>query len=77
MPGDRRLPKQTGDGNPWPKSAGALWARFQVNLESEDGRGAFSAAKFYGPSESTYSIGYRTTRARQRGSRHQERRRVD
>jgi hypothetical protein len=68
LPGDRRLPKETADGRPWPRTAGALWARFQVNLDSDDGRSAFSAAKFYGPEQSTYSIGYRTARAKQRGS---------
>jgi hypothetical protein len=67
LPGDRRLPKETADGRPWPRTAGALWARFQVNLDSDDGRSAFSAAKFYGPEQSTYSIGYRTARAKQRG----------
>lgn len=68
MPGDQRLPKMTADGRPWPKEAGALRARWQANLDSEDGKAAYSNAKFFGPEESTFSIGYRTKRARQRGS---------
>jgi hypothetical protein len=68
LPGDRRLPKRTADGRPWPKEAGALRARWQANLDSDDGKAAYSNAKFFGPEESTFSIGYRTTRARQRGS---------
>jgi hypothetical protein len=27
LPGDPRLPKQTADGNPWPREAGALVAK--------------------------------------------------
>lgn len=68
MPGDRRLPAKTADGKPWPREAGALLARWQANLDSEDGKSAYSNAKFFGPKESTFSIGYRTVRARQRGS---------
>jgi phage head maturation protease len=71
MPGDPSLPKTTADGDPWPREAGAVWARFQVNLDSDDGRAAYSSAKFYGPEESTYSIGYRTTKSQhRRGVRH-------
>lgn len=67
MPGDTRLPRQTADGRPWPREAGALKARWLANLNSEDGKSAYSNAKFFGPEESTFSIGYRTVRARQRG----------
>lgn len=66
MPGDPNLPKTTGDGKPWPKAAGAVWARFQTNMDIDDGKNAFHSAKFYGP-ESSYSIGYKATTAKHRG----------
>lgn len=56
-PGDPRLPKQTHDGKPWPAEAGALWTRSRYMLDTEDGRNAYKAAKFYGP-KTAYSIGY-------------------
>ncbi|KOX12678.1 hypothetical protein ADK67_46435 [Saccharothrix sp. NRRL B-16348] len=67
LPGDPRLPATTYDGRPWPKQAGALWARALINTETPDGRAALLNAKFYGPSESTWSIGYNARRARQAG----------
>ncbi|ROP37441.1 HK97 family phage prohead protease [Saccharothrix texasensis] len=72
MPGDPRLPRTTHDGRPWPKGAGALWARYQANLETDDGRKSFVDAKFFGP-EAAYSIGYAARRTRQvGGTRHIE-----
>lgn len=67
LPGDSRLPKTTADGRPWPKEAGAVWARYQANMETEDGKAAFLNAKFFGPEESTYSIGFKTIKARHKG----------
>jgi phage head maturation protease len=67
LPGDPQLPKLAADGKPWPREAGALWARYQLNLASEDGRRAYAAARFYGPEESTHSIGYKTRKARRDG----------
>lgn len=60
MPGDPRLPSKTRDGQPWPKEAGALVAKMQMNMDSERGREAYSAIKFYSESgECEYSIGYK------------------
>lgn len=66
-PGDPGLPKTTADGRPWPREAGAVWARYLANLETEDGRKSFVDARFFGPKESTYSIGYNAVRTRQVG----------
>lgn len=68
MPGDPALPKTTAEGKPWPKEAGAVWARYQANLHSDDGKSAFQSAKFFGTEESTYSIGYKTTSAKHKGN---------
>ncbi|MFT7835599.1 HK97 family phage prohead protease [Saccharothrix sp. BKS2] len=71
LPGDARLPRLTADGGPWPAGAGALWARAAINTETPDGRAALLNAKFYGPQESTWSIGYNAKRTRQvGGTRH-------
>ncbi|WP_156077385.1 HK97 family phage prohead protease [Saccharothrix sp. NRRL B-16314] len=71
LPGDARLPGTTTDGSPWPKGAGALWARALINTETPDGRAALLNAKFFGPQESTWSIGYNAKRTRQvGGTRH-------
>lgn len=60
MPGDRRLPKRTKDGKPWPAEAGALVATMQYNLNSERGREAYEWVRFYAESnEAEYSIGYK------------------
>lgn len=67
LPGDPRLPRKTGDGKPWPREAGALWVRAQYNLASKDGRDAYEAAKFYGPAEQGFSIGYKAAKATHRG----------
>lgn len=59
LPGDRRLPAETKDGQPWPAEAGALVATMQFNMESDAGAEAFKAVKFYSESgECEYSIGY-------------------
>jgi hypothetical protein len=58
-PGDRRLPAQTKDGRAWPAGAGALVATMQFNLDSERGREAWAAVKFFSKSgEADWSIGY-------------------
>jgi len=59
MPGDPDLPKTTGEGQPWPVEAGAVIARSQYNMDTEDGRKAFQDAMFYGEQECYQSIGYR------------------
>ncbi|HEY3603986.1 MAG TPA: HK97 family phage prohead protease, partial [Sporichthyaceae bacterium] len=59
LPGDPGLPPTTYDGKPWPKEAGALLATF-IPDPTKDGIDAYNSAKFYGPQESTYSIGYKT-----------------
>lgn len=70
LPGDPALPKTTADGRPWPAEAGALWARVRYNLDTEDGRKAFADALF-AEKKSSYSIGYRTRKARRAdGIRH-------
>lgn len=59
MPGDSRLPRQTKDGQPWPRAAGALVATFQYNMATERGREAFEDVRFYSETkEAEYSIGY-------------------
>lgn len=59
LPGDKRLPTKTRDGQAWPAEAGALVATMQMNLKSDRGREAFEAIKFYSESgECEYSIGY-------------------
>lgn len=67
LPGDPELPKTTADGRPWPAEAGAVWARYQANLATKDGLTAFLDAQFFGREESTFSIGYKTVKARHRG----------
>ena len=59
MPGDPALPKLTAEGAPWPEEAGAVIARSQYNLATEDGRKAFQDATFFGQQECYQSIGYR------------------
>lgn len=58
MPGDKRLPKETADGKPWPAKAGALYVKAQYNLDTDDGRKAYSNVKFDGK-QAQFSIGYR------------------
>jgi len=68
MPGDRRLPARTPDGEPWPAEAGALLIKGMFNLDTEAGRTAHANAKFYAE-DAAYSIGYKVTPtgARMRG----------
>lgn len=58
QPGDRRLPKYTASGEPWPKEAGGLLVKARYNLNTEAGRTAYENAKFLGPDQS-FSIGYK------------------
>ena len=58
LPGDPRLPEKKVDGSPWPEHAGVLRAVTRYNLETEDGRRAYSDAKFFGPQRTAWSIGY-------------------
>lgn len=57
LPGDHRLPKLTSRGEPWPKEAGAVMVKMQYNLETEDGRDAYSNVRFF-EQEQEWSIGY-------------------
>lgn len=60
MPGDKRLPQRTKDGQPWPLEAGALVATIQYNLDIDSGRDSFGWVKFYADSnEAEFSIGYK------------------
>lgn len=60
LPGDKRLPKTTKDGKPWPAEAGALVATMQYNLFSERGRESYEWVRFYAESnEAEFSIGYK------------------
>ena len=56
-PGDEALPESKADGTPWPAEAGALYIKAQFNLETEQGRDAYSWAKFLGVDQQ-WSIGY-------------------
>ncbi|MEW9530780.1 HK97 family phage prohead protease [Microbispora sp. NPDC049125] len=74
MPGDPRLPTTTKDGHPWPSHAGALWVKARFNLDTREGRDAFSNVRFFSEtSEAEWSIGYRVPRdgsTRKDGVRH-------
>lgn len=60
MPGDRRLPKRTPAGAPWPAAAGALVVTMQFNMDTERGREVYEWARFFAESgEAAWSIGYR------------------
>lgn len=61
LPGDSRLPKQTKDGKPWPREAGAVMVTAQFNLETQRGREAYSDVKFFGDGQE-WSIGYNVPR---------------
>lgn len=65
FPGDSRLPRNTARGEPWPQEAGALKVRAQFNLDTRDGRDAFSNVKFFGD-EQEWSIGYTVPRGASR-----------
>jgi len=57
LPGDPRLPKTDRFNRPWPKKAGALFARTRYHLDTTDGERAYKDAVFFGPRLAT-SIGY-------------------
>lgn len=57
MPGDRRLPAKTRNGDPWPAEAGGLLITTQFNLKTQRGAEAFADAEFFGD-EQEWSIGY-------------------
>lgn len=57
MPGDPRLPTLTRAGKTWPKEAGVLLVKARFNLETQQGREAFSNVKFFAD-ECEWSIGY-------------------
>lgn len=59
MPGDPRLPKTGPDGKPWPAAAGALYVKCQFNLDTPEGKSAFSNVRFFSKTgECQWSIGY-------------------
>ncbi|MFN2495620.1 MAG: hypothetical protein ABR608_06910 [Pseudonocardiaceae bacterium] len=49
LPGDPRLPRTTGDGQAWPRAAGALVATAQLNTSTKAGREAFEIIRSSGP----------------------------
>lgn len=57
LPGDPRLPTITRAGKTWPKEAGVLLVKARFNLETQQGREAFSNVKFFAD-ECEWSIGY-------------------
>jgi len=57
-PGHAELPKQAPDGRPWPREAGALVARYQLDLSTKDGRRALAWAQGKLGAPPWYSIGY-------------------
>jgi phage head maturation protease len=60
MPGDPKLPKQGRDGKPWPAQAGALYVKARFNLDTPEGKAAFSNVKFFSETgECEWSIGYK------------------
>src|SRR4051794_29092551 len=56
-PGDPEIPAVQPNGDSWPTDAGALRIKMQFNMETEDGRKAFSNCKFF-ENEQEWSIGY-------------------
>lgn len=63
-PGHAELPKQAPDGRPWPREAGALVARYQLDLSTKDGRRALAWAQGKLGAPPWYSIGYVPVRTR-------------
>lgn len=57
MPGDAELPKSLPNGQPWPKSAGALKVRTKFNLKTTRGRDAYEDVKFF-DDQQEWSIGF-------------------
>lgn len=66
MPGDDRLPARLPSGAPWPAEAGALAVKASYILGTADGHAAWQEALAFGRSQA-YSIGYKVSKARQRG----------
>ena len=62
LPGDPRLPRTTGDGQAWPRAAGALVCTAQLNMSTKAGREAFEVIRFFGPAESASVLGTRSPR---------------
>ncbi|TMR97293.1 2'-5' RNA ligase family protein [Nonomuraea basaltis] len=59
LPGDPRLLAMAAEAKiAWPRDAGALYVKMRFNLETKDGREAFSNVRFY-DREQEWSIGYR------------------
>ena len=63
-PGHPELPKQAPDGRPWPAEAGALVARYRLDLSTKDGRRALAWAQGKLGTPPWYSIGYVPVRTR-------------
>ncbi|WP_433513726.1 2'-5' RNA ligase family protein [Nonomuraea sp. CA-143628] len=62
LPGDPRLRAMAAEAKiAWPAEAGALYVKMRFNLETKDGREAFSNVRFY-DREQEWSIGYRVPR---------------
>lgn len=60
MPGDSRLPTKTRDGRPWPTQAGGLYVKTRFNLDTTEGKDAYSNVKFFSETgECEWSIGYK------------------
>lgn len=66
MPGDDRLPARMPNGAPWPSEAGALAVKASHILGTADGHAAWQEALAFGTSQA-YSIGYKVSKAKQRG----------
>jgi HK97 family phage prohead protease len=62
LPGDAGLPEKTRDGRNWPKNAGALKVKMQLNLGTQRGREAFSDLKFF--EDHQWSVGYKVPRGK-------------
>jgi hypothetical protein len=60
-PGDSRIPPYTARGEAWPPEAGVLYVKAQFNLDTEQGRRAFSDVRFF-EEEQEWSIGYHVPR---------------
>ncbi len=59
LPGDSRLPKQTKDGKPWPKEAGALVVTTRFDVKRARSLDALQAVRFFSETgECEWSIGY-------------------
>lgn len=57
QPGDPELPETLPNGEPWPRTAGALRVKTRFNLGTSRGRDAYEDVKFFG-TDQEWSIGY-------------------